>query len=104
MKGLALIIMVAMITICSCSQHGQLEEENERDTTICKSVHLYDEKPTIMTNIKTKYTWIDSDGKKYPVCLMDTMCYVLKECESCSLIFYKQLPKEIYNDIISQCQ
>jgi len=99
MKGLKLICMLALAATCSCSQQGQSETKNEIDTTVCESVHLYDEKPTFMTSIKTKYTWIDSDGKKYPVYLMDTMCYVVKECDGCGMVFYKQLPKEIYNGI-----
>lgn len=99
MKGLIMICMLALIAICSCGQHGQSEKEDGIDTTICESVHLYDEKPTFMTSIKTKYTWIDSDGKKYSVYLMDTMCYVVKECDGCGMVFYKQLPKEIYNGI-----
>ena len=99
MKSVVLIIVVVMIAICSCGQHGQSEKENGRDTTICESVHLYDEKPTFMTSIKTKYTWIDSDGTKYPILLMDTMCYVVKECNGCGVVFYKQLPKAIYDGI-----
>ena len=99
MKRIKLIWVLALIAICSCSQQGQSETKNEIDTTVCESVHLYDEKPTFMTSIKTKYTWIDSDGKKYPVYLMDTMCYVVKECDGCGMVFYKQLPKEIYNGI-----
>lgn len=91
-----------MISICSCSQHGQSESGDEKDTLACESVHLYDENPTFMTSIKTKYTWIDADGEKYPIYMMDTMCYVVKECEGCGKVFYKQLNKEIYDEIKSK--
>ena len=101
MKGLVLIVM-AMIAICSCRQHGQSERKEGVDSIVCESVHLNDEKPPIMTSIKTKYTWIDADGKEYSIYLMDTMCYIMKECEGCGKVFYKQLSKEIYDDIKSK--
>ena len=101
MKGLVLIVM-AMMSICSCSQHGQSKRKEGVDSIVCESVHLNDDKSAFMTSIKTKYTWIDADGKEYPIYMMDTMCYVVKECEGCGKVFYKQLSKEIYDDINSK--
>lgn len=97
-------VLVLLALLCGCKKHGRLGLGDDLDTLECANVHLYDEKPTIMTSKMTKYTWTDMDGKTYPIYLTDTMCYVVKECKMCSLVFYKQLPKEIYNDIKSRCQ
>ena len=102
MKVLVFIFVMALVTFCSSSQKGKSEEKEDIDSTVCESVHRNDEKPAFMTSIKTKYTWIDADGKEYPIYMMDTMCYVVKECEGCGKVFYKQLSKEIHDDINSK--
>ena len=94
--------MIALAAFCSCTQNGKSEQKEGVDSTMCESVHLCDEKPTFMTSIKTKYTWIDSDGKEHPIYLTDTMCYVVKECDGCGRVFYKQLSKELFDDIKSK--
>ena len=93
------IVLAVLLMLCGCKQEGRSGGGEEKDTTECASVHLNDEKPTIMTGRKTKYTWIDSDGKSYPIYLADTMCYIVKECESCSLVFYKQLDHSLFKEI-----
>ena len=97
LKVFGVLVLLAML--CGCKQDGRSGGGEEKDTTECASVHLNDEKPTIMTGRKTEYKWIDSDGKSYPIYLTDTMCYIVKECESCSLVFYKQLDHTLFKEI-----
>ena len=42
------------------------------------------------------------DGKTYPIYLTDNMCYVVKECKMCSLVFYKQLNKAIFKELTKE--
>ncbi|MBR6715585.1 MAG: hypothetical protein IKI83_03985 [Prevotella sp.] len=95
-------VLVLLALLCGCKKHGRLGVGDDLDTLECANVHLYDEKPTIMMGRKTEYKWIDSDGKTYPIYLTDTMCYVVKECESCSLVFYKQLDNELFKEITKE--
>ena len=97
-----LSVLAVIFLLCGCKKHGRLGVGEDLDTSECAYVHLYDEKPTIMTSKKTKYTWTDMDGKTYPIYLTDTMCYVAKECKMCSLVFYKQLNKGIFKEITKE--
>ena len=97
-----LSVLAVIFLLCGCKKHGRFGLGDDLDTSECANVHLYDEKPTIMTSKMTKYTWTDMDGKTYPIYLTDTMCYVVKECESCSLVFYKQLDNELFKEITKE--
>ena len=99
---IVLCVLALILMLFGCKQNGESGMGDEGDTTECATVHLYDEKPTIMTSRKTEYKWIDSDGKSYPIYLTDTMCYIVKECKSCSLVFYKQLNNELFKEITKE--
>jgi len=101
-NDLVLCVLSLMLMLCGCKHDGKSGTREEKDTTECAIVHLYDEKPTIMMGRKTEYKWIDSDGKSYPIYLTDTMCYIVKECKSCSLTFYKQLNNELFKEITKE--
>ena len=51
-----LSVLAVIFLLCGCKKHGRLGVGDDLDTSECAYVHLYDEKPTIMTSKMTKYT------------------------------------------------
>lgn len=47
----------------------------------------------------TEYTWVDSDGKSYPIYLSAKSAFIIRKSKKSGKEYRKYLPKEIFNEI-----
>lgn len=64
------------------------------ETTFVAKQKLPKSSPT-----KTEYTWVDSDGKSYPIYLSTKSCFIIRTSKKSGKEYRKYLPKEVYQEI-----
>lgn len=57
------------------------------------------QRSTTQKVIKTKYTWVDSNGNKYPIYLTAKSCYIIKVPKKTGKEYKQYLSKEIFKEI-----
>lgn len=57
------------------------------------------QKSSKSTPTLTKYTWVDSDGKTYPIYLSAKSCFIIRKSKKSGKEYRKYLPKEVFEEI-----
>lgn len=81
------IIFVAMCMVVKCSY----AQDYTREGTTFKASKT-------PGAVKTKYTWVDSNGTEYPIYLTAKSCYVIKVSKKDGKEYKKYLP-EVFKEI-----
>lgn len=88
MKKLILCILLALFSI---NIHAEVKREGDTFKV---------EQTTKASDTKTKYTWEDKEGNKYPIYITKKgACYILKTSKKTGKEYKYYLPKEIQSQI-----
>lgn len=64
-----------------------------------EKVYVAKQKSSKSEPILTDYSWIDSDGKKYPIYLTEKSCFIKKISKKSGKEYRKYLSKDLFKEI-----
>lgn len=88
MKHLIIILLVALLT--SVASYADVVREG----------NTFKIENTTSEDTKTKYTWEDEEGNKYPIFITAKgACYIFKVSKRTNKVYKRYLPKDIQEQI-----